>query len=125
MVEPNKQNDERLATELVDIGSTGVITTAKYSERPISSSEMITKTSTSNVQYNTPTKPTTQSSIQTLRDIEAAHTNNDVFYYDLDDTSNSFNEIFDQTQRPIRYDLKYVTDSPTHDYNLDKSHLVS
>ena len=86
---------------------------------------MTKKTSTSNAQYDTPTKPTTQSSIQSLRNIEAAQTNNDDFYYDFDDTSNSFNEIFDKTQRPIRYDSKYVTDSPTHDNDLDKSRLVS
>ena len=112
-------------TKLVDIGSTGVITTAKYSERPFYSSDMITKTSTSNAQYDTPTKPTTQSSIDNSKNIEATQKNNDVFYYDFDDTSNSFNEILDKTQRPIKYDSKYVTDSPTYDYNSAKSHLVS
>ena len=112
-------------TELVDISSIGVITTAKYSERPFSSSGMITKTSTSNAQYDTPTKPTTQSTIHNSKSIETTQTNNDVFYYDYDDTSNSFNEILDKTQRPIKFDSKYVTISPTHDYNSAKSHLVS
>ena len=112
-------------TELVDISSIGVITTAKYSEKPFSSSDIITKTSTTNTQYDTPTKPTTQSSIHNSKNIETTQTNNDIFYYDFDDKSNSFNEILDKTQRPIKYDSKYVTDFPTHDYNSAKSHLVS
>ena len=73
------------------------MTTSRYSTKLFATNDAVTKNSISNTIYTTTTQP-----------------KKDSFYYDFDDSANSFNELDDETMGSINYTFDDKTHLPTY-----------